>query len=82
MFRGGEQRLHEVRQQPEALDDDARLLRQAEEIFDDQAEALAPKPVERLQHGLRRPVHPSLVHVHGQELGAGAGASSGVLRRA
>jgi hypothetical protein len=27
---------------------------EAEEIFDDQAEALAPEPVERLKHGFRR----------------------------
>jgi hypothetical protein len=31
-----------VRQQPEALDDHARFPREAEEVFDDQAEAPAP----------------------------------------
>ena len=57
-----------ARQQAEALGDHAGLPREALEIFDDQVKALAPEPVERVQHGLGGPVHPSLVHVHGREL--------------
>src|SRR5688500_7327463 len=44
----GEERLDEVWQQPEPLGDDAGLAREADEVFDDQAEALAPEPVESL----------------------------------
>jgi hypothetical protein len=51
--RHGEERPHEVRQHPEALDDHARFPREAKEVFDDQAEALAPEPAERLKHGFR-----------------------------
>jgi hypothetical protein len=39
-----QQRLHEVRQQPEALGDDALIRRERQQILDDQAKALAPKP--------------------------------------
>jgi hypothetical protein len=74
----GDERLHEAWQQPEALDDYTRFPGEAEEVFDDQAEALALKPVERLKHGLRRSVHPSLVHIHSRELAQ----ERGVLRRA
>ena len=63
----GEQRLDQVRQQSEALDDHTGACRQAQQVFDDQAEALALEPVEALQHGLRRPLHPALIHVHGLE---------------
>jgi SAM-dependent methyltransferase len=69
VIRHSEEWLHEAWQQPEALDDHAPFPRETEEVFDDQAKALAPKPVERLQHGLRGSVQPSLVHVHGRELG-------------
>ncbi|MFD4977835.1 hypothetical protein [Streptomyces sp. NPDC058424] len=48
VLRSSKQRFHKVRQQPKSLDDDAWLLRQAKEIFNDQAEALALKPVEGL----------------------------------
>jgi hypothetical protein len=64
----GQQRLHQARQQPEALGDHAGSGRQAEEVPDDQPEALAAEPVERLEHDLRRPADPALVHVHGGEL--------------
>ena len=59
--------LDEVWQQSESLDDDAGLACEAEQVFDDQVEALALEPVERLEHGFRGSVHPSLVHVHGHE---------------
>src|SRR6266542_2576449 len=52
----------------EPFDDHTGFPRKAEEVFDDQVEAFAPKPVERLEHGCRRSVHPPLVHVHGREL--------------
>src|SRR6266511_1540576 len=68
VIRHGEERLHEAWQQPEAFDDHTGFPRKAEEVFDDQVEAFAPKPVERLEHGCRRSVHPPLVHVHGREL--------------
>ena len=54
-------------QQPETLDDDTGSPREAEEILEDHVEPLAPEPVERLEHGLGRSVHPALVHVHGDE---------------
>jgi hypothetical protein len=57
--RHGEERLHQVRQRPQAPGDHARFPREAEKVFDDQAEALAPEPAERLK-----------VHVMG---GLGAG---------
>ena len=63
----GQEGPHQVGEQPEALDDGTRLPWQAEKVLDDQVEAFTPKPVERLQHDVRGPVHPSLVHVHGQE---------------
>jgi len=63
----GQQRLDQVRQQTEALRDHAIVHRQAQQVLDDQAEALAPEPVEGLEHRLRRPVHPALVHGHGLE---------------
>ncbi|GCB47516.1 hypothetical protein [Streptomyces sp. NL15-2K] len=34
MIRCGKQRLHEVRQQPEALDDYTRLVWQSKKVFD------------------------------------------------
>ena len=66
MTRLGEERLHEAWQQSEALDDHTRFPWEAEDVFNDHAEALAPEPVECLKHGFRGSVHPSLVH--GQEL--------------
>jgi hypothetical protein len=39
-----------------------------QEVFDDQAGQLPLEPVKALKHGLRRSVHPSLVHVHRHEL--------------
>ncbi len=57
-----------MRQQTEALGDHGRLRREAQEVLDDQAKALAPEPMERLKHLLRGPAHPALVHVHGREL--------------
>ena len=57
-----------MRQQSEPFDDDGRLAREAENVFDDQIEALTPKPVERLEHRLRQSFKPPLVHVHDHEL--------------
>jgi hypothetical protein len=53
-----QQRLHEVRQQPETLGDDGLIRRERQQILNDQAEALAAEPVkgfsivsgERLTH--------------------------------
>ncbi len=64
----GQERLHEAWQEPESLSDDGSFARQAEEVLDDRAEALTAKPVECLEHDVRRAVQPSLVHVHGHEL--------------
>jgi hypothetical protein len=64
-----EEGLDEAWQQPEAFNDHTRFSWEAQQIFDDQVEALAPKPVEGLQHGLRGSVRPTLVHVHCRELG-------------
>src|SRR5262249_42192875 len=64
----GEQRLNEAWRQSEALGDHTGVLGQAKDIFDNHAEALSPKPVECLKHGFRGSVHPSLVHVHRDEL--------------
>jgi hypothetical protein len=69
MARIMQQRLHEVWQQPEALGDDALIRRERQQILDDQAEALAPEPVEGFKHGLRRAIDPPLVHAHLHELG-------------
>ena len=67
MSRYGEERLDKAWQQSEPIYDDAGLTWEAEEVFDDQTEALAMKPVERLEHRVRGSVHPSLIHVHGQK---------------
>lgn len=67
MGREGEERLDEAGQQPETLDDDTGLAGKSEEIFGDQAEALALKPGESLKHRFRRSLDPALVHVHGHE---------------
>ena len=63
----GEERLDKVWQEPEPFYNDTGLTWEAEEVFDDQIEALALKPVECLEHGFRRSIHPSLVHIHGHE---------------
>ena len=80
----GQERFHQVRQQPETLDDDARLGREAKQILDDQVEALASKPVERLEHGFGRSVDPALVQVHlhecAEERGGLRSAAARVLR--
>jgi hypothetical protein len=80
----GEQRFDEVRQHSEALRDHAGSRRQAQHVFDDQAECLAPEPREGVEHGLWRPVHPALVHVHGLEPAQVRGvfrrAAAGVIR--
>jgi aminoglycoside phosphotransferase (APT) family kinase protein len=47
----GQQRLDQVRQQPEPLGDHRMFA--PHEVLGDQVEALASEPVERLQHGLR-----------------------------
>jgi hypothetical protein len=71
MSRFGEERLNKAWQQSEPLDNDTRddtvLTWEAEEVLDDHVEALALKPVECLEQSFRRPVHPSLIHVHGHE---------------
>ena len=66
--RFGQERFDELWQQSKSLDDDTALARQPQDIFNYQIKALAAKPVERLEHGFRRTVKPSPVHVHGQEL--------------
>ena len=68
MIRSRENRLHEARQYPEALHEHSRAGWDAEEILDDHVEALAVKPVEGIQHRRGRPVHPSLIHIHGHKL--------------
>src|SRR5271157_2878588 len=84
MTRHGEERFHEAWQQSETLDDHAGFLREAEEVFDDQVEALALEPMERLEHGFRGSVDPALVHVHGNELAqqqrVSGRAPAGVIR--
>lgn len=67
MTRLGQQRFHKARQQPETLGDHSRFRREVQEVFDDQAGQLPLEPVKALKHGLRRSVHPSLVHVHSLE---------------
>lgn len=52
------------------------MRRKAQEVIDDQVEALALEPVEGLQHRLRGSVYPSFVHVHGREV-----AEEGAVRR-
>lgn len=64
-----EERRHEMRQQPKAFRDHRRVRRESEEVLDDQIEALAPEPVEGVEHRFGRSIHPSFVHVHGDELG-------------
>lgn len=64
----GDERLDEVWQESETLNDDAALAREAEQVFNDQVEALATEPVKRVEHRFRGAVHPSLVHVHGYEI--------------
>jgi len=66
-----------AREQPETLGDHTRFRREAQEVFDGQAEQLPLEPVKALQHGLRRSVHPSLVHFHGLE----PAQQRGVMRR-
>ncbi|HKG47227.1 MAG TPA: hypothetical protein VKB02_10895 [Pyrinomonadaceae bacterium] len=68
MSRCGEERLNEAWQQSESLDDNGRLTSVAVEIFDDHVEALALKPVKRLEHGFRRSIQPSLIEVHRHKL--------------
>src|SRR5919201_2015244 len=51
VLRDGEQRPHQARQQPEPLGDHVGSGRKAEQILDDQPEALAAEPVEGLEHG-------------------------------
>ena len=51
--RGGQQRFHQARQQPEALGDHTRFRRETQEVVDDQTEQLPLEPVKALQHGLR-----------------------------
>src|SRR5258708_6810658 len=63
-----EQRLDELRQQPEALNDDAFVWSKLQQVFDDEAEAFAPEPVKGFKHGLRRAIGPPLVHAHLLEL--------------
>jgi hypothetical protein len=53
----GKQRLDKVRQQSEALGNHAGVRQQAQQVFNNPTEALAPEPVEGLEHGLRRPIH-------------------------
>jgi hypothetical protein len=51
VLRRSEQRFHQAWQQPETLGDHRGLRREAQEVFDDQAEPLAPEPVEGIKHG-------------------------------
>lgn len=71
MSRFGEQRFDQAWQEPEPFDndtgDDSGLALEGEEVFDDQIEALALKPVECLEQSFRGSVQPSLIHVHGHE---------------
>ena len=84
MIRSRENRLHEMRQYSEALHDHSRMSRDAEEILDDDIEALAPKPMEGIKHRRRRSIHPSVIHIHGHKLvqkwAVFRIASAGVLR--
>src|SRR5580704_15169327 len=59
-----EQWLYELGQQPEALDDDALIGRELQQVFDDEAKTFAPEPVKGFKHGLRRAIDPPLVHAH------------------
>jgi hypothetical protein len=73
-----------MRQQPEALHDHLKIIGHAEKILDDHIEAFATKPMEGIKHYRRRPVHPSVVHIHSNELvqkwAVFRRASAGVLR--
>ena len=62
------ERGDELRQQPESLSEDHRVVRQRDEILDDRLERLAVKSPERVEHGLRRSVHPTVIHGHGDEV--------------
>jgi len=68
MTRHGEERFDEMWQQSETLDNNTGIQWQAQQILDDEVETFALKPVERFEHGFRRSVHPSLIHVHVDEL--------------
>jgi hypothetical protein len=71
LTRLGQKRFDEAWQQSEPLNDgagdNAVLTWKAEEVFDDQVETLALKPVECLEQSFRGSVHPSLIHVHDHE---------------
>lgn len=68
MIGGRENRFHELRQDPKALNDYSTASGELEEILDDHIEALAPKPMEGLKHCRRRSAKPSVVHIHGNKL--------------
>ena len=65
--RRAKERLYQMWQQPEAFSDDGHVAREVEQVIHYQVEALATKPVERVEHGFGSAVHPSLVRVHGNE---------------
>lgn len=75
MIGTSEKRLDQARQEPEALGEN-RPVSATKQVLDDQAEPFAAEPAERLEHDVRPPVQPSLVHVHGDE-GAEARAFPG-----
>jgi hypothetical protein len=60
----GEQRPYELGQQVETFNDNGLIRREFLQVFDDEAETLAPKPLKGVKQGLRRAIDPSLVHRH------------------
>lgn len=58
----------------EAFDNDRCVAGQREEVLHDQVKPFAREPVEAVQHLLRWPVHPAVVHAHPLE-GGKAGAA-------
>src|SRR5688572_7625382 len=68
MIRCRQERPDESWQESKSLDDHSAFTWEAQNVFDDQTEALTAKPVKRLQHRPRRSIKPTLVHVHRHEL--------------
>jgi hypothetical protein len=59
-----EERLYELRQEPESLPENGAVADSLEQVIHEQIEPLAVKPRKRPQHPLRIPPDPALVHPH------------------